>query len=183
VRTASLAQRWRRKENAPVGMRASDDTREMAVARLRSGLTTGRVGLDTFIRRVDDAYRAKTRDELWHLTRDLPEHRWHRRVANWLRGTGATDGDTPQQHLSPPSIGPGEALTLGRGSDCDYVVASVAVSARHARLRRDPDGWTLRDLGSRNGTRVNGWLITEQPLTDGDEVTLGDEHFVFRAPA
>jgi hypothetical protein len=155
----------------------------MTIARLRSGLTAGQVGLDTFIRRVDDAYCAKTRDELWHLTRDLPEYRWRQRLANWIRGVGATDSATPQQRLSPPSIGPGEALTLGRSPDCDYVVASVAVSARHAELRRHPDGWTLRDLGSRNGTRVNGWLVIEQPLADGDEVTLGDKHFVFRAPA
>src|SRR5258705_8610121 len=83
----------------------------------------------------------------------------------------------------PPSLEDGGALTLGRSPDCDYVVRSPAVSARHAELRRATDGWMLRDLGSRNGTRVNGWLVKEQRLADGDVVTFGDATFVFREPA
>jgi FHA domain/Domain of unknown function (DUF1707) len=164
-----------------VATRASDDTREQTVAQLRDGLTTGRVGMETFVSRIDEAYAAKTRDELWHLTRDLPGHRtWWQRVAAWI-GRAPADDYIPR--LCPPPIEAGGALTLGRSPDCDYVVRSAAVSARHAELRRSTDGWILHDLGSRNGTRVNGWLVREQRLADGDEVTFGDSTFVFREPA
>jgi pSer/pThr/pTyr-binding forkhead associated (FHA) protein len=53
------------------------------------------------------------------------------------------------------------------------------VSTRHAELVRVDDGWAIRDLGSRNGTRVNGWLATEEPLHAGDTLTLGMTEFVF----
>jgi hypothetical protein len=165
-----------------VTTRASDDTREHTVARLRAGLTTGRVGMETFVRRIDEAYAAKTRDELSHLTRDLPGQRaWWHRVTAWIAGERADD-HSPTPRLRPPPIEPGSAVTLGRSPDCDYVIRSAAVSARHAELRRSAEGWSLRDLGSRNGTRVNGWLVKEQQLADGDEVTFGDSTFVFRSP-
>jgi hypothetical protein len=165
-----------------VGTRASDDTREQTVAQLRDGLTTGRVGMETFVSRIDEAYAAKTRDELWNLTRDLPGHRtWWKRVAAWVSGNAAA-ADAHIPRLRPPPIEAGHAVTLGRSPDCDYVVSNATVSARHAELRRATAGWVLRDLGSRNGTRVNGWLVKEQQLADGDEVTFGDSTFVFREP-
>jgi hypothetical protein len=107
---------------------------------------------------------------------------WRQRLSDRL--AGGTPTEAPQAlALRPPSIEAGCAVSLGRSPDCDYVVRSSAVSARHAELRRAADGWTLRDLGSRNGTRVNGWLVREQRLADGDEVTFGDATFVFREPA
>jgi FHA domain/DUF1707 SHOCT-like domain len=163
-----------------VVVRASDDTREHTVARLRGGLTAGRLGLDTFVRRVDQAYDAKTRDELSHLTRDLPRPR-----AWWERLTGLFDDHRPRtavRPLRPPPLEAGTSVTLGRSPHCDYVVGDMTVSARHAELRRTAGGWSLRDLGSRNGTRVNGWLVKEQRLVDGDEVALGASEFVFREP-
>jgi hypothetical protein len=164
-----------------VTTRASDDTREHTIAQLRAGLTTGRVGMDTFVRRIDEAYDAKTRDELWHLTRDLPGcRRWWQRLTDWIGGRPATE-DSQSPRLRPPRIKAGSAVTLGRSPECDYIVRNATVSARHAELRRSAEGWSLRDLGSRNGTRVNGWLIKEQQLADGDEVTFGDSTFIFVA--
>lgn len=161
-------------------VRASDDTREETVAELRDGLTSGRLGIDTFVRRVDQAYAAKTHDELEDLTRDLPHPRraWWRRIADALSDR---DLHAPAP-LRPPALEPGAALTLGRSPHCDYVVGDRTVSARHAELRRTTGGWALRDLGSRNGTRVNGWLVKEQRLADGDEIALGTSAFVFREP-
>jgi pSer/pThr/pTyr-binding forkhead associated (FHA) protein len=162
-------------------VRASDDTREETVAELRDGLTSGRLGIDTFVRRISDAYAARTHDELRQLTRDLPQpHQpWWRRVAGALSDR---DVHSPARRLRPPAQQQGSALTLGRSPECDYVVDDRTVSARHAELRRTASGWVLRDLGSRNGTRVNGWLVREQPLSDGDEIALGASAFVFCEP-
>ncbi|MEA2425756.1 MAG: hypothetical protein QOH13_2166 [Thermoleophilaceae bacterium] len=160
--------------------RASDDTREQAVARLRSGLASGRVGADTFVERVDRAYAAKTHDELWDLTHDLPAHRvWWQRAVELIAGTHE---HTTTPRLRPPPIEPGQSVTVGRSPTCDYVVPSTAASSRHAVLTRSVGGWLLHDLGSRNGTRVNGWLVKEQLLADGDELSFGDAKFVFREP-
>jgi hypothetical protein len=162
-------------------VRASDDTREETVAELRGGLASGRLGLDTFVRRIDEAYAARTRDELDRLTSDLPERRrpWWRRVADALVDR---DFALPPQQLRPPALEAGAGLTLGRSPHCDYLVNDRTVSARHAELRRTSDGWELRDLASRNGTRVNGWLVEQQRLADGDEIVLGASTFVFCEP-
>ena len=52
-------------------------------------------------------------------------------------------------------LGDGEYV-IGRRSDCQIFVPDMRVSRQHARLWRDGDGWTLEDLGSNNGTFVNG---------------------------
>ena len=59
----------------------------------------------------------------------------------------------------PP--GSGTSFTIGRVHDCDLRIENMSVSRLHARLNRSEDGWLLSDLGSHNGTRVNGWLVRE----------------------
>jgi pSer/pThr/pTyr-binding forkhead associated (FHA) protein len=81
--------------------------------------------------------------------------------------------DPPTAVLAPPRADAGACLSLGRDPYCDFVVADPTVSARHAELLRTLDGWMIRDLGSRNGTRVNGWLTSSAELEPGDAVTLG----------
>jgi pSer/pThr/pTyr-binding forkhead associated (FHA) protein len=81
--------------------------------------------------------------------------------------------------LAPPDLDAGECRVLGRANSCDYVIYDPTVSNRHAELLREPDGWVIRDLGSRNGTRVNGWLVKEQRLRDGDTLTFGASVFIF----
>ena len=64
------------------------------------------------------------------------------------------------------------------------IVADETVSRLHAALERYPAGWSLRDLGSRNGTFINGERIWgERALRHGDEIRLGRTRIVFRAPA
>ena len=59
----------------------------------------------------------------------------------------------------------------------------MSVSRRHAELTRGEDGWLLSDLGSHNGTRINGWLVREPvPLRPGDRVQFGSAMFVVQAP-
>ena len=63
-----------------------------------------------------------------------------------------------------------DLLTLGRGEDCDIVMPDRQVSRYHLRVRRDAAGFVLEDLGSKNGTFVNGKQVQE-----GVSVRLQDE--------
>jgi predicted component of type VI protein secretion system len=71
-------------------------------------------------------------------------------------------------------VGAGGA-TLGRSRECEIVVDDANVSRRHAEVRPGPQGWTIADLGSTNGVRVNGRPVGNEPhpLSDGDRVELG----------
>jgi hypothetical protein len=159
--------------------RASDDTREHTVGVLRKGLLAGRLGPDTFVARVDAAYRARTHDELATVTDDLPtRHRGWRSLLELIAPRSA-----PPPGLRPPEMTDGDTRVLGRSNACDYAIQDPTVSLRHAELIRDTGGWRIKDLGSRNGTRVNGWLVVEERLRAGDTLTLGGAEFVFQPPA
>ena len=69
----------------------------------------------------------------------------------------------------------GAVVTVGRGEDCEVVLpADETVSRRHVRLDRSDAGWTVTDLGSRNGTFVNGRrVIATTDLGEDDRVLLG----------
>ncbi|MEM7158470.1 MAG: response regulator [Myxococcota bacterium] len=69
----------------------------------------------------------------------------------------------------------GEVM-LGRGKDCTALISDVGISRQHARVTRDEHGQiVVDDLGSRNGTRVNGDRIHERTvLKIGDEIAMGD---------
>lgn len=54
------------------------------------------------------------------------------------------------------------------------------MSRRHAELRRDASGWTIVDLGSRNGTWVNGWPVDRATVRRGDRIHLGSQRLVVR---
>ncbi len=77
------------------------------------------------------------------------------------------------------------ALTyIGRSEDNQLRLLDPGVSRRHVLVMATPGGYTIRDLGSQNGTYVNGTRIDESPLTDGDRITIGEINLVFRgAPA
>lgn len=68
------------------------------------------------------------------------------------------------------------SLTIGRAADCDIVLPDRQISRYHVRIECDQHGYLLRDLGSKNGTFVNGESVTEQPyrLNDGDEIVLAN---------
>jgi hypothetical protein len=79
---------------------------------------------------------------------------------------------SPAPLFFPP--GRGDRFTIGRTRDCDLCLADLSVSRRHAELVRRPDGWLLSDLGSHNGTRLNGWLVRETvPVRAGDRLEFG----------
>jgi phosphoserine phosphatase RsbU/P len=78
----------------------------------------------------------------------------------------------------------GDRVVLGRAHECDLILPDVLLSRRHAEIVRGPSGWILRDLGSLNGTRLNGARVRqESPLRDGDRIEMSDWVLVFRSAA
>ncbi len=73
-----------------------------------------------------------------------------------------------------------EIVTIGRLAECDVVIADPGASRRHARIRFQDGVYLLTDLGSTNGTQVNGELVQEHPLSDGDRITIGETVLEFR---
>ena len=66
-----------------------------------------------------------------------------------------------------------EVVTIGRGSDCDIMVPDRQVSRYHAQIRKQSDGYIIEDLGSKNGTHLNGVRVEKQAvLQDGDEIQV-----------
>lgn len=75
-----------------------------------------------------------------------------------------------------------EAFVVGRDPMVDFPIEEYVVSRRHAKLLRRPEGITLQDLGSKNGTFVNNARITETCLHDGDRIAFGTIVCIFRNP-
>jgi FhaA, N-terminal domain/FHA domain len=74
-----------------------------------------------------------------------------------------------------------EPFQVGRLGECGLTLPDPNVSRRHAELRPVDGAWVIADLGSMNGTRVNGRQITEQRLVDGDVISVGHHSFRFEA--
>ncbi len=68
----------------------------------------------------------------------------------------------------------GERLLLGRSSRCDLVLPGQLISRTHAELVLEGESYVLRDLGSVNGTLVNGHVVTKATLKHGDRIGVGD---------
>jgi len=82
--------------------------------------------------------------------------------------------------MAGQSFQPQEGRTLiGRSPDCEVFLDDVTVSRRHAELMRDGDTFTIRDLGSLNGTYVNRRRIESAVLEDDDEVQIGKYRLTF----
>lgn len=73
-----------------------------------------------------------------------------------------------------------DVTELGRHPECGIVLDHATVSRRHAQIRRDGNRFTLRDLGSLNGTYLNRKAIDTAPISEGDEIWIGTFRLVFR---
>ena len=77
---------------------------------------------------------------------------------------------------------PGQSVFVGRSSECSVVVKDERVSRKHAEIYPHNGGWSVKDLGSRNGTQVNGAEIPEEhPLSDGETINVGGCQMTFTA--
>jgi pSer/pThr/pTyr-binding forkhead associated (FHA) protein len=74
----------------------------------------------------------------------------------------------------------GDVITIGRVPSNDVVIDDLTVSAQHASLAKSPGGYRLRDLGSTNGTQIDGISIAEAELKDGSEIRFGYVTGVFQ---
>jgi len=175
--------------HTPVPIRPSSDDRERVVRVLRDRSVEGRLSTDTFAERVGLAYRAESRRELAELVSDVRPARGARRLLlaaiEWI---SALDADIEAAWARPRLPGlalpstDGSRLTVGRSSKSDCVLPEDCVSRRHAELRRDGERWLLRDLGSSNGTRVNGLrVIDEIEVRPGDRLSLGGAAYRLRS--
>jgi hypothetical protein len=175
---------------------------------LRDGAGSGRLSHDTFVRRMNFVLRAQSRGELADAIRDLPRpesrtttalRRLRSRVVEAAGRTGALAGlrqpglprpglsrfagrrraeDPPASGLALPGPGP-LTVRVGRGPGATLRLSDVTVSRHHAELRQVGDSWMLRDLGSMNGTEVNGLRITSPVrVRPGDRVQFGAVPFV-----
>jgi pSer/pThr/pTyr-binding forkhead associated (FHA) protein len=87
-------------------------------------------------------------------------------------------------HMAP--IGGGDPIPLlkrelliGRRESCDIVLRFANVSANHCQLFLDGGYWYIKDLKSRNGTRINGTKISEHRIDPGDELQIAKHRYLF----
>lgn len=78
-------------------------------------------------------------------------------------------------------LSPEESVTIGRTSDCDVVLYDLGVSRKHARIFNEGPDYFVEDVGSSNGTKVNGAQIQRHQLATGDRVSLGPVVIQFAA--
>ena len=135
---------------------------------------------DALSRELVDAARAHARDEGYHflgpvsveLVEDTKLTTGNLQVeARIAAGAGTNHALVlPDGHR----VGLGEKPTsIGRLSECDVTLNDPRVSRRHAEVQPDYGGYKLVDLGSMNGTTVNGVRVREHVLVDGDEIVIG----------
>jgi pimeloyl-ACP methyl ester carboxylesterase len=74
-----------------------------------------------------------------------------------------------------------DSLTLGRTDESQVVIEQAKVSRKHAEIVRRGDLFTLRDLGSTNGTWLRGQRVSELVLQNGDGFRIGEAHVVFKS--
>ncbi|MCK7625560.1 FHA domain-containing protein [Streptomyces sp. RS10V-4] len=174
--------------------RPSDADRERALELLRDGAAQGRLSQDTFLRRLDVVLTAQQHSELAAATADLESRgraqglvlRLVGRVSSFhlrVRRAWRTER-LPKLLLPEPGPFP---LRIGRAPGVGLRLNHETVSRHHAELRSEGRGWVLRDLGSTNGTCVNGRrLVGEIPVGPGDHIRFGEVDYVLterRGPA
>ena len=134
-----------------------------ALSLLRNAYAAGHVSTSTLEARVTLALTGDAEGAVW----DLPRW-WHRRRAARML---VIDGAEWSLHTS---------TRIGRSASCDVVLDDDSVSRRHAEIALRGGVCVIRDLGSCNGTWVNGRAVRRARLRRGDELQLGETHIRVR---
>jgi hypothetical protein len=143
---------------------------------------------DSLVRELCDAARDHAREENWsfmgpvqvELVADPGRRAGSVEVAARMKEADGAAGllvlPTGEQIVLTEYL-----VTFGRLPECTVSFDNTNVSRRHAEIRPEGDGFVLIDLGSTNGTMVNGARISRHRLLDGDHITFGSTEVVFRA--
>jgi hypothetical protein len=159
----------------PEQARVSHRDRLRAVRALRDSAREGRLSDVTFISRLRVVIDARRRRDLQAVVGDLPPAGWWARaeaaLQTWWDRTFPPRAASPLDLRLPPAPG---RYVIGRDFGCDLRLTDDSVSRRHAMLTSVEGQWMVVDLGSTNGTRINGWRLQVQtPLRPGDVLDLG----------
>jgi hypothetical protein len=156
-------------------MRASDRDRERAVALLRARCVEGYLSVETFEYRLGRALAARTALELRLLVADIGRARRRLRLPRaW-----SVSAPVPSARVALPRT---QTIVVGRGGACDVHLSDPTVSRRHLELRALDGGWMAIDLGSTNGTWLQGRRTARARVAPGDELVLGDCAIALEAP-
>jgi len=144
---------------------------------------------DALVHELADAAREHARDEGYHfigpVTVELADNaRYGPGMCDIAAEIVASGGG----RIGTVVLGDGRRIpvgenpvVIGRMPDCQIPLADPEASRRHAEVIRTPEAFAVRDLGSTNGTLVNGMRITEHKLSDGDEIKVGTTVLRFEA--
>lgn len=148
---------------------------------LNTAYADGLLSEETFVQRLDQVFGERLVDPgrvIGDLTLRRTPPRWRSRLGRAAtkllrqRARSRSDDGSAVLLALDWTGGHGELL-LGRSRDCDVVLGEESVSRRHACLLFRDGHWVIRDLGSTNGTTVNGVTVGRCCLRPGDRVTLG----------
>jgi hypothetical protein len=170
-------------------VRISNGERDRVAAKLREACADERLSMETFVARLDSVYAAQSRSELALLLADLRKPGWFSQSlfdavsasSRWMSQLAAAWREPRTPCLVLPTA---ERTVLGRSKSSDGVIEDPSVSRRHAVLRHVDGRWLLRDLGSANGSYLNGWrVVSEVEVRPGDVLTLGDARLILCLPS
>ncbi|MFE3641170.1 FHA domain-containing protein [Streptomyces sp. NPDC059169] len=169
--------------------RASDAERDRVLGILREGAVQGRLSHETFVRRMELALAARRPDELQALVADLhTEGRLTKRLFGAVGRVSAFSarlGRAWKAERLPPLLLPEPGpypLRIGRDPSNGLRLSHETVSRRHAELVLHGGLWVLRDLGSTNGTTVNGRRVTGSVVVKASDM-VGFGRMGFRLDA
>lgn len=100
--------------------------------------------------------------------------------------TGEPESESPAtitiRGLDQDVVLRGDRMVIGRLASCDVCLADANTSRQHAAFVREGRGWAIEDLGSTNGTLVNGAAVDRMRLRDGDVIVVGVTELIFHEP-
>jgi hypothetical protein len=175
----------RRRDTAD--MRAAGSLRHRIARTLNAAYGDGLLSESTFAHRLDVLFGSPLIEPdrlVGDLTFRSPRRGFpldlRRTIATVKEAVGAAGRSSPTRPtlLALDWTGAQTEVLVGRHHACDVILEGLSVSRRHAQLRFRDGNWILRDLGSTNGTTVNGRRVVRCRLEPGDLVSLGDESLV-----
>ena len=145
---------------------------------------------ETMLRELCDAAREHARDEGYtflgpvevELVEDPSMHTGAFQIDGRMReGVGGAGAGSLVLPTGERVVLGEQIITVGRMPECNIVLADPNVSRNHAEIRPRGQGFVLVDLGSTNGSRVDGIRVSIQPLEDGNEISFGNTRIWFEA--